>query len=209
MRALHRILPDVTPEPHAWGHYARDPNVYFFLCQFVDMTDGLPDVIELAASLAKLHREGVNPEGKYGFPVLHVRGTLPQYTGWEDTWEDFFTKAIIQEMENEQAAQGSDRKMQALFQQMLDKVIPRLLRPLETGGRSIKPCLIHGNGWDRNVSTNVETNKPIMFDAMPIYAHNESECFNCRVLIGLIETVELAGLGLARYRMGKAYMKEY
>ena len=173
------------------------------------MTDDLPDVIELAVSLAKLHREGVNPEGKYGFSVPHVRGTLPQYTGWEDTWEKYFTRAIIQEMENEQEAQGSDKKMQALFQQMLDKVIPRLLRPLETEGRSSKLCLIHGNAWDRNVSTNIETSKPIMFDAMSVYAHNESECFNARVLMDLTKAVELAGLGLARYRMGKAYMKEY
>jgi fructosamine-3-kinase len=35
---------------------------------------------------------------------------------------------------------------------LLKKVIPRLLDPLETDGRSIKPVLLHGDLWLGNVS---------------------------------------------------------
>ena len=38
-------------------------------------------------------------------------------------------------------SQGADEEMQQLCQGVLDKVIPRLLRPLETGGRQIQPVV--------------------------------------------------------------------
>jgi fructosamine-3-kinase len=63
--------------------------------------------------------------------------------------------------------------MQELFKNMVEKVIPRLLRPLETGGDDIKPRLVHGNLWDGNARSNIMTDKPIIYDASSMYAHNE------------------------------------
>ena len=65
--------------------------------------------------------------------------------------------------------------MQQLCQGIFDKVIPRLLRPLETGGRQIQPRLIHGDIWAGNASTNVDTNLPVIYDGACLYAHNESK----------------------------------
>ena len=174
MKTLHDTLPYLTPTPYAWGTYAADPNVHFFLCGFVEMDDDLPDVNALAAALAELHTKGLSPNGKYGFPVPTLQGTIPQYTEWTDSWEDFFTKSMKLVMDNEEISQGSDPEVQELCRETLSKVIPRLLRPLETGGRHIQPRLVHGDIWDGNVSTNSETNKPVIFDATCIYGHNES-----------------------------------
>ena len=77
-------------------------------------------------------------------------------------------------MENEERSQGSDPEVQNMCQETISKVILRLLRSLETGGRQIQPRLVHGDIWDGNVLTNSETNTPIIFDATCIYAHNES-----------------------------------
>lgn len=178
MSLLYKTLPRLVPTPYAWGTYAADPNIHFFLCGFVEMTDDLPDVQALSALLAELHSKGVNPEGKYGFPVPTLQGTIPQYTGWEDSWETFFSKSISIVMTNEERSQGSDPEMQELCKATLEKVVPRLLRPLETGGRSIQPRLVHGDIWDGNVSTNLETNTPVIFDATSIYGHNESMWHN-------------------------------
>ena len=30
----------------------------------------------------------------------------------------------------------------------LEKVVPRLLLPLQSDGRVLKPCLLHGDCWD-------------------------------------------------------------
>ena len=174
MKTLHDTLPYLTPTPYAWGTYAADPNVHFFLCGFVEMDDDLPDVNAFAAALAELHTKGLSPNGKYGFPVPTLQGTIPQYTEWTDSWEDFFTKSMKLVMDNEERSQGPDPEVQELCREILSKVIPRLLRPLETWGRHIQPRLVHGDIWDGNVSTNSETNKPVIFDATCIYGHNES-----------------------------------
>lgn len=178
MCSLHKTLPRLVPTPYAWGTYAANFNIHFFLCRFVEMADELPDVQELSALLAELHQKGVNPEGKYGFPVPTLQGTIPQYTDWEDSWETFFFKSIQVVMNNEEKSQGSDPEMQELCKATLEKVVPRLLRPLETGGRSIQPRLIHGDIWDGNVSTDLETNTPVIFDATSIYGHNERKWHN-------------------------------
>ncbi len=34
---------------------------------------------------------------------------------------------------------GEDPELQAVAEAFIDKVVPRLLRPLQTGGRTIKP----------------------------------------------------------------------
>ena len=78
-------------------------------------------------------------------------------------------------MLNEEKSQGPDEEMQQLCDKVLTKVVPRLLRPLETGGRSIQPRLVHGDIWDGNVSTSTETDSPVIFDATCIYGHNESK----------------------------------
>ena len=63
MKVLYDTLPRLTPAPYAWGSYASDPNIHFFLCGFVDMTEQLPDVHAFAASLAELHSKGLSPNG--------------------------------------------------------------------------------------------------------------------------------------------------
>jgi protein-ribulosamine 3-kinase len=63
--------------------------------------------------------------------------------------------------------------MRRMHQIMLDKVIPRLLRPLETGGHQIKPRIVHGDMWDGNTSVDANTDLAVIFDASGSYAHNE------------------------------------
>ena len=176
MKTIHDTLPHFAPTPIAWGTYTADPNTHFYLSEFVDMENHeLPDADILASSLAKLHKKTVSPNGKYGFPVPTVQGTIPQYTEWADSWEDFFAKSLKLVMDNEEKSQGPDAEVQRLCWETLDKVVPRLLRPLETGGRCIQPRLVHGDIWDGNVATSLETGMPIIFDATCIYGHNESK----------------------------------
>lgn len=47
-------------------------------------------------------------------------------------------------------------------------------------GRSIKPCLVHGDLCDENAATDGLTGEPFMFDAGSFYAHNEYEIGNWR-----------------------------
>ena len=42
---------------------------------------------------------------------------------------------------------GERSEVVTAAQSILDVVIPRLLRPLQEGGRSIVPVLVHGDLW--------------------------------------------------------------
>lgn len=77
--------------------------------------------------------------------------------------------------EFEQEMHGHNEEMRDMHQIVLDKVVPRLLRPLETGGREIKPTIMHGDIWDGNTSVDATTKMPVIFDASGLYAHNECE----------------------------------
>lgn len=125
MKTIHNTLPHFVPTPIAWGTYTADPSIHFYLCEFVEMENHeLPDANALASSLAELHMKTVSPNGKYGFPVQTLQGTVPQYTDWTDSWEEFFTKSLKLVMDNEEASQSPDPEVQILCRQTLDKVVP-------------------------------------------------------------------------------------
>lgn len=64
-------------------------------------------------------------------------------------------------------------EIEVLRTDMLKKVIPRLLRPLETNGRTVKPCLVHGDLWCGNAAVDQRTDLPLIYDPSSFYAHNE------------------------------------
>lgn len=101
--------------------------------------------------------------------------------GWTDTWEEFFTRELWSNLGYAQANRGRDRELTDLADEFTQKVIPRLLRPLQTGGRNIKPTLCHGDLWDGNIQIDEDTKQPILFDACCFYGHNEStSCLRTR-----------------------------
>ncbi len=101
MSAMHYVTPEFVPKPIAWGTYTSIPDTHFFLCEFRDMTDDMPDPPSFAALLSKLHQESESPTGKFGFHVTNYAGNLPQWVAWEDSWEVFFAKSMRQANESE------------------------------------------------------------------------------------------------------------
>ncbi|PQE15600.1 Fructosamine Ketosamine-3-kinase protein [Rutstroemia sp. NJR-2017a BBW] len=166
MTAIYQIMPKFVPEPIGAGTYASAPDIHFFCCELINMTDEIPEIQAFTSTLAELHSKGISPNGKYGFHV-------PTYKDWHDTWEESYYHSMKWFMHAEEKSQGVDKEMQELCQGVLDKVIPRLLRPLETGGRQIQPRLIHGDLWAGNTSWNIDTNMPVIYDSAALYAHNE------------------------------------
>lgn len=209
MSALHDVVPDITPKPVGWGTYASDSNTHFFLCSFVDMTDDIPDIKVFPAKIAELHRKSLSPNRKYGFSVPTYQGRLPQAVDWQDSWEVFFSNLMRRILQFEEESQGPDEELSQLSEALFSKVIPRLLRPLETGGRQIQPRLVHGDMWDGNTSTNVTTNLPVIFDATCFYGHSESRLRQVLVPKHADEVVDLAPWRPERHKMSKPYIKAY
>ena len=177
MTAIHTVLPSIAPNPIAWGTYASDPDIHFFLCSFHEMPNELPDVERFSAQVAALHRAAKSPNGKFGFDVTTFQGNLPQDNTWCDTWEEFYIRGMVRMLQLEEHSQGPWPELAELRKPMFEKVIPRLLRPLETGGRKIAPTLVHGDLYYGNTGTDLATNEPIVFDACCFYSHNECQGF--------------------------------
>ena len=173
MRAIYDILPNFVPKPIAWGTYKTVPSTHFFLCQFREMIDEMPDPDKFAARLAALHQNSKSPNGMFGFHITTYGGNLPQLNEWEESWETYFAKSMRRALELELEAKGPNSRFDVLIPVLFDKVIPRLLRPLESEGRSVKPSLVHGDLWYANSGVDVGTNEPLVFDACCFYAHNE------------------------------------
>lgn len=187
-------LPSHVPEPHALGTYKHDPSTSFYLCVFHDMTDDVPEYQKFVPIIVKVHKDTMGKQQRYGFDIPTYLGNIPNDNTWQDSWEVWFTQAMRQMFLIEEDAHGKDDELNTLKEAIFEKVIPRLLQPLETGGRSIKPCLIHSDLWPGNVKTDAQTNEICIFDSCAFWGHNE---------------VELGSWRAPRYKMGDPFMKEY
>lgn len=192
-------MPDFCPRPQAWGTFKSNPDLHFLLCDFREMDQDVPEMDRFTSMLAEFHSTSstMSPNGKYvswwlfhcriprlslininslitqGFHCTTYNGNLAQDNTWTDTWEEYYKNNIIRMLQLEKEARGPSTELEELSKPFLEKVIPRLLRPLETGGNSLKPCLIHGDLWYGNTSTDIDTGEPITFDASAFWGHNE------------------------------------
>ncbi|KAH8678407.1 hypothetical protein BX600DRAFT_431686 [Xylariales sp. PMI_506] len=162
MKAIYNVLPEFVPAPIAWGMYRSVADTYFFLCEFREMINDMPNPSQFAAQLAALHQSSKSLTGKFGFHVTTYGGNLPQL-------------AMRKELDLEIAAKGYDPEFDTLIPALFDRVIPRLLGPLESDSRSVKPTLVHGDLWYANSGVEIDSNKSLVFDACCFYAHNEYE----------------------------------
>jgi fructosamine-3-kinase len=188
MCLLYSVKPEMVAEPVAWGAYVQEPDTYFFLCRFHQFrkaktpdgkelpdTHQIPDMDQLPMLLADLHRRGTSKTGEFGFPITTYGGRNPQTFPLCKTWEECFSRGLANIFDMEEEVQGPDDEMRQLREALMTKIIPRLLRPLETKGRTLTPSLVHGDLWDGNVAVDDATGRVIIFDATPLYAHNECE----------------------------------
>lgn len=174
MALLHSTVPELVVKPIGWGAYEAEKDVYFFLCHFVELKKNDPPPVDMFADLiVEMHNKGEVPGGKFGLTYAGYSGSKPQVFPVCDTWEECFTRGLTGTFGAEEATHGSDEEFRELRKQLMEKVIPRLLRPLETEGRKIVPTLVHGDLWDGNVAINAATGTPVIYDPAPLYAHNE------------------------------------
>jgi fructosamine-3-kinase len=175
MSLLHKLAPNMVPEPLAWGAYKDDPDAYFFMSRFHELSNGVPDVRVFPKLVAEFHERGKSKTGEFGFPITVYSGFNPQTFPLCKSWEECFSRGLDKIFAMEEETQGPDEEMRQLREGLMTKVIPRLLRPLETEGRTLTPILVHGDLWAGNSSVDLATGRPMFFDATPLYAHNECE----------------------------------
>ncbi|KAI0127175.1 Fructosamine/Ketosamine-3-kinase [Xylariales sp. AK1849] len=194
MVAFHAVTPNFAPRPLAWGTFSYKSDLPFFLCHFLEVDGKLPGISKFSEGLAQLHRGSRAPEGKFGFHVPMYNGNIFQDVRWTDTWEECSVNGLKKDLELEQEACGPSDELDALAVPLPEKVVPRLLRPLESAGRSVKPCLVRGDLWPGNTSNDKNSKHPAVFDTAASYAHNKYDIKNMTV---------------PSYPFGRSYMDAY
>ena len=174
-KAVSAVIPDNATEPVAWGYFENDKTKSWFLAPFRDLRARSFSRQLVLSIVRRMHEESESPTGKFGFHVTPYYGPPPMIVDWMDNWEEFWIREFRSGLQYVQRMRGDDPELVELAEEFIGKVAIRLLRPLQTGGRNIKPSLCHGDLWDGNIHIDVETNQPILFDPCPFYGHHEMD----------------------------------
>ena len=172
-KSLESVNASCIPKPIAIGTWNTCQDSYFILFEFIEMSLEVSNIFTFVELIANVHKASMGQQSKFGFHVPTYHGLLSQKVDWAETWEEFFAAAMKFSLELEINVHGQDVELQKLSAAMLNRVIPRLLRPLETGAQGIRPCLLHGDLWPGNHSFDTKTQKPVLFDACSFWGHNE------------------------------------
>ena len=195
MREIYSYMPNFVPKPITWGKFQKgSPETFFYLMEFLDLSPEVLEPPDFCRLLAQLHTISTSPTGQFGFHQITFQGPNPQNTTRESNWCTYFTRLLTEWLDREVLLNGSQPEYEATYKAFVQEIIPQILEPLQSDGRILKPCLIHGDLWEENTGLNLETGTPVVFDACVMYAHNEME------------------LGMWRngqYRFGKSYFRQY
>ncbi|CAN9281041.1 unnamed protein product [Alternaria alternata] len=197
LKAIYEISPSFVPQPYAWGQIEEgsSPETYFLLAAFRDVGEQPADPVKLAAGLADMHQRSVSPTGKFGFHFSTCHARIAQAIDtWEDSWCTVYSRHLGHVMELAKPILQWP-EFDVVCDLTLQKVVPRLLLPLQAEGRVLKPCLIHGDCWDGNTAMDAKTGEAFVFDVCSFYGHNEYDTGNWRA---------------PRHRLSsKAYIRNY
>jgi protein-ribulosamine 3-kinase len=209
-KALSLHVPHNSVVPIGYGTFALDPSKSFFLTTYRELKEKTPDPTQLVDVLAELHKSSASPTGMFGFHVTTFNGHVPLRNEWCASWETWYARQLQSDIEWEQSVRGADAEFNRVAEEFFYKVVPRLLRPLQSGGRSIKPTLVHGDLWHGNAQVDMDTKQVVLFDSCCCYAHNECKhlCTPCGSGLTLL-VVELHMMRQPRYRFSQEYVNLY
>lgn len=198
-KIFNSYAPTHIPKPIAWGCYKSDPDMWWLLSDFREMVEEVPDAKDFVRIVVKIHNDsaGSSPDGKFGFHVPTHLGYIPNDNSWQTSWETWFANAMRRIFEVEERSHGGDdsqAELEVLKTALFEKVIPRLLRPLESFGRKVTPTLIHSDLWPGNIMVDANTEEIVIFDSCAFWGHNEADLGSWRA---------------PRYRLGQPYLREY
>ncbi|KAI5849863.1 Fructosamine kinase-domain-containing protein [Tricharina praecox] len=186
LSAIHSVVPTFCPRPISWGAFKTKPNTYYSLCVYHERTSGPSDAAAFCSMLARLHVRSRAPDNRFGFPVATFFGEVLNEKMACESWEECFTACLRHMLALDEEINGVDDTLVALREELIARVVPRLLRPLESGGRRIKPALIHGdlcaaNAGAADSADGVGSNAMVWRPAA-LFAHNEFELGHWRAV---------------------------
>lgn len=89
--------------------------------------------------LAKMHKKGQSPNGKFGFHINNTIGATPQPNSWEADWADFWDQHRL----------GHMLKLTGDAGFAADKIEKLRQKTRELLSHKPEACIVHGDLWVR------------------------------------------------------------
>ena len=176
MCEVYNTAPIFVPKPYTWGKLnVSNPDPNYLLSDFIEMTNQSPDPVQLCTKLVGVHQASISPTTMLGFHVNTCQGNLAQQTTWNSSWVDYYIQLVRGAMRLNTEIIGKWKNLEQCVDRLISHVVPQVPAPLESNGRVVKSCLIHGDLWEGNIGTDSETGEIYIFDASAHYAHNEMD----------------------------------
>ncbi|XP_072956058.1 protein-ribulosamine 3-kinase, chloroplastic [Typha angustifolia] len=165
LRAMYDTKSIRVPMPYKVGPLPTGGS--FIIMEFIEFGPSRGSQSVLGRKLAEMHKAAKSDKG-FGFHVDNTIGSTPQINTWTSDWIEFFAEHRL----------GYQLKL--AFNQFGDSSIyekgQRLLKNMGALFEDvvIEPCLLHGDLWSGNISSD-KNGDPVILDPACYYGHNEAE----------------------------------
>jgi len=165
LNAMHSTNTIRVPKPFKVGSlFGRGS---YIIMEFIEFGSSRSEQRKLGRKLAEMHKAGISDKG-FGFMVDNTIGSTPQVNSWTSDWVTFYSEHRLGYQLRLAQQRYMDNDIYDKGQRLLQK-LPQLFKDTE-----IKPCLLHGDLWSGNISSDMN-NEPVILDPACYYGHNEAE----------------------------------
>ncbi|XP_062156590.1 protein-ribulosamine 3-kinase, chloroplastic isoform X2 [Alnus glutinosa] len=154
-----------VPKPFKVGPLPRGGS--YIIMEFIEFGYSRGNQSVLGRKLAEMHKAGKSEKG-FGFNVNNTIGSTPQINSWSLDWIQFYGEHRLGYQLKLALDQYGDRTIYEKGQRLVKSMGP-LFENVE-----IEPCLLHGDLWSGNISSD-NNGEPVILDPACYYGHNEAE----------------------------------
>ncbi|KAA8515996.1 hypothetical protein F0562_019175 [Nyssa sinensis] len=139
----------------------------YIIMEFIEFGFSRGDQSVLGRKLAEMHKAGKSAKG-FGFDVDNTIGSTPQINTWTSDWIEFYAEHRLGYQLKLAREQYGDSTIYEKGQRLMKNMGPLFENIV------IEPCLLHGDLWSGNVSSD-KNGEPVILDPACYYGHSEAE----------------------------------
>ncbi|KAI8545201.1 hypothetical protein RHMOL_Rhmol07G0023500 [Rhododendron molle] len=165
LSAMYETSSIRVPRPFKVG--ALPTGGSFIIMEFIEFGASRSNQSALGRKLAEMHKAGKSEKG-FGFDVDNTIGSTPQINTWASDWIEFYGERRLGYQLKLARDQYGDSTIYEKGQRLVKNMGPLFENVV------IEPCLLHGDLWSGNVSSD-KNGEPVILDPACYYGHNEAE----------------------------------
>ncbi|KAK6119422.1 hypothetical protein DH2020_046838 [Rehmannia glutinosa] len=139
----------------------------YIIMEYIEFGASRGDQSALGRKLAEMHKAGKSGKG-FGFDVDNTIGSTPQINTWTSDWIEFYGVHRLGYQLKLARQQYGDSLIYEKGQRLVKNMAPLF------DGVVIEPCLLHGDLWSGNISSD-KNGEPVILDPACYYGHSEAE----------------------------------